>query len=122
MSETPLNAATDAAPSRELALVGADVLTLDDALPRATAVLVRDGAIAVVGDDATVRAAAGPAAEVVELDGACVVPGLVDGHIHAVSGHEMAPGVDLLGILDRDEVRAVLRAERARLGPDAVVR
>lgn len=122
MSETPPNPATDAAPPRELALVGADVLTLDDAQPRATAVLMRDGAIAVVGDDATVRAAAGAAAEVVELDGACVVPGLVDGHIHAISGHEMAPGVDLLGILDRDEVRAALRAERARLGPDAIVR
>jgi predicted amidohydrolase YtcJ len=120
MVPSPL--ATPPPPSPELALVGADVLTLDNDRPRATAVLVRDGEIVLVGDDAAVRAAASPAAETVDLGGACLVPGLVDGHLHALSGHLMAPGADLLGALDRDTVRAALRAERARVGPEGVVR
>lgn len=57
----------------------------DDGSPTfAAALAVRDGLILAVGDDAEVAAAAGDHTVTVELDGATVVPGLIDGHMHLV--------------------------------------
>lgn len=48
----------------------------------ATAMVVRDGRIVATGTDADMRSLAGAGAAVVELDGAVVLPGLVDTHPH----------------------------------------
>ena len=57
--------------------------------------LVRDGRIAVTGPAAAVRAAADPpSAAVVRLDGATVVPGLIDAHCHVMQVGYLAAGAD----------------------------
>ena len=48
----------------------------------ATALVVRDGRVVACGSDADMRALAGAGATVVDLDGATVLPGLVDTHPH----------------------------------------
>jgi len=50
------------------------------------AVAVRGGRIVYVGDDAGVRPFIGPATRVTDLQGRMLMPGLVDGHMHPVSG------------------------------------
>ncbi len=65
-----------------LVLVGGEIYTNDPARPRAQAVAVRGDRIAVVGDDAAVRALIGPGTRVVELHGRTATAGLVDGHCH----------------------------------------
>jgi predicted amidohydrolase YtcJ len=50
--------------------------------PSATAVLVRNGRIAVVGGDAEVRVAAAPGTEVIDLGGGALLPGFTDSHTH----------------------------------------
>ncbi|MFF5255957.1 amidohydrolase [Streptomyces leeuwenhoekii] len=97
-------------PTADLILTGARVRTLDPRLPRACAVAVRDGLIAAVGDEAGVRDWRGPGTEVVDLAGAGLVPGLVDGHSHPVWGLEMATGLDLSEVRDLDGLRARLAA------------
>jgi len=104
-----------AAPS--LAIVGASVRTLDPARPFASAVLVTDGTIVAVGDDAEIRALCGPGAEVVDGRGMHVVPGLTDPHIHPLMGAVRTQGADLTQATDLDAIRAALRAERERVGP-----
>ncbi|MFC8515739.1 amidohydrolase [Streptomyces sp. NPDC057257] len=100
-------------PTPDLILAGAKVRTLDPARPYATAVAVRDGVIAAVGEEADVRDWRGPGTEVVTLQGAYLVPGLVDAHSHPVWGLEMATGVDLSGVQDVQGLRAaVAGAER----------
>lgn len=100
-------------PTADLVLTGARVRTLDPGRPYATAVAVRDGLIAAVGDDTDVRDWRGPATEVVDLAGAHVVPGLVDCHSHPVMGLEMTTGTDLSAVGDLGGLRAALaRAER----------
>ena len=84
----------------DLILTGAKVRTLDPARPHATAVAVRDGVIVAVGDEADVREWRGAGTEVVPLEGAHLVPGLVDAHSHPVWGLDMATGVDLSGVRD----------------------
>jgi predicted amidohydrolase YtcJ len=70
----------------DLVLVGGTVLTVDDADTTAEAVAVTGGLITAVGSTAEVRALAGPGTEVVDLDGATVVPGFVDPHSHVSMG------------------------------------
>ncbi|GAA1957133.1 amidohydrolase [Amycolatopsis minnesotensis] len=76
----------------------------------ASAVLIRDGLVHAVGDDATVSSAAEAGARVVELHGKTVLPGLNDAHLHlawhALSGPEFC--VDLAGAGDLAAVRAAL--------------
>lgn len=65
----------------------ADFYTIDDSVPRATAVAITDGEFSAVGSDDDVNALRGPDTEVIDLDGAFVVPGMGDLHQH----WDMAP-------------------------------
>jgi len=60
----------------------------------ARAMLVRDGRVAAVGQPGEIRAAASPGARVVRLDGATVVPGLIDAHCHVANIGYLAAGAD----------------------------
>jgi predicted amidohydrolase YtcJ len=101
----------------DLAVLGASIRTLDPECPSASAVAVRDGRIAAVGDDAEVRALCGEGTEVVDGRGMALVPGLVDSHIHPFHGTDGTRGADLNGLRTLDEVRGALAAERARCAP-----
>jgi len=101
----------------DLALVNGRVRTLDPDNPAATALGIAGGTLAVVGSDADVRAAAGPATEVIDLAGAAAVPGLIDSHIHPFMGADAARGVDLMSASTLEEVRRRVAAERARCAP-----
>jgi predicted amidohydrolase YtcJ len=56
--------------------------------------LVRDGRIAAVGPAEAVRAAAERNAQVVRLDGATIVPGLIDAHCHVADVGYLAAAAD----------------------------
>ena len=60
----------------------------------ARALLVRDGRVAAVGSAEQVRAAAGPGAQVARLDGATVIPGLIDAHCHVADIGYLASAAD----------------------------
>src|SRR5579862_9186345 len=77
----------------ELVVEDAVIITMASA-GAAGALLVRDGRIAAVGTTAQVRAAAGPGAQVVRLDGATVVPGLIDAHCHVADVGYLAAAAD----------------------------
>lgn len=60
------------------------VVTLDPKSSIVSAVAVTGDSIVAVGDDATVRALAGPDTRSVDLGGRTVIPGLIDSHLHAI--------------------------------------
>lgn len=64
--------------------VNAKVFTSNAAQPQAEAFVVRDGRIVRVGTRAEALAAAASAANVIDLGGRRVLPGLVDAHSHAI--------------------------------------
>ncbi|MFC8957664.1 amidohydrolase [Streptomyces sp. NPDC057101] len=80
-------------------------------LPETALAVSDDGRIAALGDDREIRALAGPDTTVVDLAGAVVTPGLVDGHVHPVSGAELTHGLDLSYCADLDDVREALARE-----------
>jgi len=60
----------------------------------ARSMLIRDDRIAAVGSAEQARAAAAPGAQVVSLDGAAVLPGLIDAHCHLFDVGYLASGAD----------------------------
>jgi predicted amidohydrolase YtcJ len=63
-------------------LVNATIHTIDPARPRASAVAIKDGRIAAVGDSEALLQARERETEVIDLGGRCLVPGFVDAHNH----------------------------------------
>lgn len=72
----------------DLLIRGAKVWTVDDDLPEAEAVAVRDGRIAGVGDEASCRDLVGSGAEEIDAGGGLVLPGIIDSHNHVRLGSD----------------------------------
>src|SRR5580693_8480814 len=77
----------------ELIVEDAEFVTMAGA-GTAQAMLVRDGRIAAVGPAGAVRAAASSGARVARLDGATVIPGLIDAHCHVCDVGYLAAAAD----------------------------
>src|SRR5580704_12765595 len=108
----------------ELIIEDAVVITMaPGAGPEPGALLVRDGRIAVTGPAEQVRAAAGAGAQVVRLDGATVVPGLIDAHCHVADVGYLASAADCSqpSAPDIPAIRARLADARTRTPPGAWV-
>jgi predicted amidohydrolase YtcJ len=98
--------------------VNVDVVTMDEERPSAEAVAVRRGRILAVGDVDRVVSAAGGAARVVDLGGATLVPGFVDGHGHFTQVANELDWVDLAPPPsgETSSIEDLIAALRRRLG------
>ncbi len=86
----------------------------------AQALAVRDGKIAAIGDTPRIRALAGPATRVIDLQGRTVIPGLIDSHIHAIrAGLSYATEVHWFGVRTLAEALDRLRTAAKRTPPGA---
>ena len=84
--------------------------------PDATAVAIRGGKIVYVGSDKGALALRGKLTRVIDLNGATVIPGLVDSHTHFVELGAKLESVDLTDVAT--EAQAVAKvAERAKSVP-----
>ena len=75
----------EAVPVADLLLVNADVVTVDDALPRAEAVAIKGDLILAVGTSEALSRHRGEHTEVIDLQGRMVIPGFIEGHGHYTS-------------------------------------
>ena len=78
----------------DVLMTDADVVTMAAGDGPARSMLVRDDRIAAAGPAEQVRAAAAADARVVRLEGAAVIPGLVDAHCHLCNVGYLASGAD----------------------------
>jgi len=91
---------------------GGPILTMDQAHPRAEAVLTENGRIVEVGAYEAVAAMAADA-ERVDLQGRVLMPGFVDGHSHMIGvGLREAHECDLTGCTSFDEILDRIRRFR----------
>jgi predicted amidohydrolase YtcJ len=93
----------------DLVLYNGKLLTQDPSFPRATALALRDRRILAVGDDAGMRALAGRRAQLLDLGGRRVLPGLTDSHFHFYNWALGRSGVALADTASLVEVRERVR-------------
>ena len=103
--------------SASLILRGANVITMDDAEPRAEAVAVIGDRIVYVGSDEGVEAWRGPETNVVDLNGATVLPGFTDAHAHLMGVGRLNTQVDVLESTSFQEVLDAVTAAVAEAEP-----
>lgn len=94
----------------ELIFVGGDIVTMADP-PQVDAMWIRAGHIEKLGAEDEVRAAAGPDARVVDLEGAALMPGFVEPHTHPLATAILGAAIDVSGFEhdSREEMMQTLR-------------
>jgi len=97
-------------PSTDFALINGKIHTMDSEGTIAEAIAVEGDQITYVGSAAGLGDVIGLGTEVIDLDGRMVLPGFIDGHIHAAAGGLIMLGVDLQTD-DKDELFARIRQE-----------
>jgi predicted amidohydrolase YtcJ len=101
----------------DLVVINADVYTVDSTHTRADAFAISNGKFVAIGSTADIQQLVGVDTEVIDVGGVSIIPGLVDGHTHLVSGAGLAVGVDLSEIEDKSEWLRIIR-DKAQSLPD----
>lgn len=105
-------------PVPDVVYVGARVLVDDPSTPHADAVALGNGRVTAVGPRDAVLRAAGPRADVVDVRGATIMPGLVDTHPHLMHFGALAePLVDIAEAESHDDVVERIRTRAADTPP-----
>ena len=101
-----------------LVLTNGKVVTVDSTKPEAQAVAVAGDRILAVGSSAEIRRWVGPGTKVIDLQGALVVPGLIEGHGHYMGLGDMKLQLDLTKARSWDEIVAMVgdAAKKAKPG------
>jgi len=104
----------------DLILYGGRILTMlePEPVPAPTALASRQGRLVWVGDDAGALVLRGPHTQVIDLQGAVALPGLVDGHAHLYGLGKALSEIDLVGARSAAECVARAVATAASV-PDA---
>jgi predicted amidohydrolase YtcJ len=100
-----------------LILYNGDIHTFDPKRPRVSALACFDGKILATGDDASMRALAGPGATQIDLRGRCTIPAFNDAHNHMLEVGLKFTRVRLDECESIAEMVDLVR-ERAKVTPD----
>jgi predicted amidohydrolase YtcJ len=101
----------------DIILINGRVLTFDDARPRAEAVAIAGERIAAVGGAEIVETWRGPATRLIDVDGACVIPGFNDAHAHMEREGLKQQRASLAGARSVGDILARIRTVAARAQP-----
>lgn len=94
-------------------LLNGNFLTMDPSRPTAQAIALFGDQIVAVGSDREISSLIGPKTAVLKLDGATVLPGFTDCHIHLIQYGISLQNLDLRGIRSITEMKELVSA-RAR--------
>jgi predicted amidohydrolase YtcJ len=101
----------------DLVLTDGRVVTVDEALPEAEAVAMRDGRIVAVGTSDEIAAYVGEETEVVDLDGRLAIPGFIEGHGHYMSLGRSKEILDLMDVTSWEEIVSMVEQAVAQAEP-----
>ncbi len=101
----------------DLVFFNGRVLTIDPATPRAESVAVHQGRIFAVGSNDELEPLRKTARKTVDLQGAVLMPGIIDAHTHFISGGMSLANVNLVGAFTMQEMQRRV-AEKVERTPD----
>jgi predicted amidohydrolase YtcJ len=93
------------------------VLTIDQSNPQAEAVFIRDGRIHAVGSNADLAPFRTAATTVIDLDGATLMPGIIDAHTHFLMGSQTLDRIRLAGVTTMEAMQALVAEKAATTAP-----
>jgi predicted amidohydrolase YtcJ len=101
----------------DLVLRDATIATLDPLQPEAQALAIRDGRIQALGSDDSIAHYIGKQTKVLDLHGAFVTPGFIEGHGHLLQTGESLMQINVGKAANWDEVVAMVKAAVAKAKP-----
>ncbi|MGH8191816.1 MAG: amidohydrolase [Rhodanobacteraceae bacterium] len=104
-------------PPADLVLRNAVIATLDPAEPQAQALAIRDGKIEGLGSDESIAHYIGTGTRVIDLHGAFVTPGFIEGHGHLLQTGESLMQINVGKAANWDGVVAMVKAAVAKAKP-----
>jgi predicted amidohydrolase YtcJ len=107
--------ATEGARVADSIYTNARIYTMEADAPWAEAVAIKGERFVAVGSRSQVDLWRGPGTQVVDLNGAFVTPGLIDGHTHFDSAGRLLMGANLLEVSDAAGIREALSAVAERM-------
>ena len=111
-----LQASTAMAAPADAIYLGGDILTMKGKSPQyAQALAVRDGKIAFVGTKAGAMKLKGESTKVVDLGGATLLPGFIDGHGHMIQFGKNLIDANLFGIPNISDLLARMKDQAAKV-------
>jgi predicted amidohydrolase YtcJ len=103
----------------DMILYNGKIITVDSHFNIVQAIAIRDGKFLVVGNDADVKALAGPDTVMIDLDGNTVTPGIIDSHTHPVGvGSNLLAHVQMSDVDSLKDVFDRLRKAQNEANPD----
>ena len=95
--------------STQTIILADEIVTMDPDTPTAQAIAITDGRITAVGERDSVLEQSAPETEILQLEGACVLPGLIEPHTHPDLCAQCYAWVDVSGFTHK-KVEGVERA------------
>jgi predicted amidohydrolase YtcJ len=108
---------TNSAPAVDLLLINAHVITIDQNKPAAEAVAIQRDRIAWIGTNTEARRRFGDASQIIDLNGATVLPGLIDAHVHLFALGQSLLRLNLKDVADANEAVALVKQRAAGAAP-----
>ncbi|RAW01434.1 amidohydrolase [Pseudochryseolinea flava] len=104
--------------SADLIIRNGNIYTMDEQSPIVSVVAVRDGVIVYAGDESGVPEMTGEDTNVIDLDGATMTPGLIEGHGHIMGIGYNEMNLDLMNAASFDEIVSMVKnaSEKAQPG------
>ncbi len=106
----------------QLIVTNARVVTVDDDLPEAEAVAMRDGRIVAVGSVDEIAAFRGASTEVIDAEGRLVIPGFIEGHGHFTGLGDARMILDLTTVTSWQEIVDMVAAAAAEAPAGTLIR
>ncbi len=116
-ADAPVAGFPPALPAADVVLRDASIATLDPLQPQAQALAIRDGKIGAVGSNESIAHYIGKQTQVLDLHGAFVAPGFIEGHGHLLETGESLMQINVGKAANWDGVVAIVKTAAARAKP-----
>lgn len=103
--------------SADVAILNANIITLNPSQPRVEALAIKNGKIVAVGSSQEICGHVGDETKVIDAEGKTVVPGFVDCHVHMTSFGQHLQMLDLRSANSIEEMKRKIR-EYAEKNPE----
>jgi predicted amidohydrolase YtcJ len=111
-----------ASDNADLVLMNGKIVTMDDNLPQAWAIAIKNDKILAVGSNEEIHNYTGRKTNVLDLEGKLVIPGFIEGHGHFLGIGNAVMQLNLMDVRNWDEIIAMVAEAVQNAEPGQLIR